>query len=284
VVDLKIMKKILILICVLFVKYSIAQVVYKNSEYGFGLGGANYYGDLNQTQVFNSALYSGSAFFKHNFNNYISLKAVASYAKIAGDDKFNVNSFEKLRNLNFQNDIFELSGQAEFNFLSYAPGDFDRRWTPYLALGLGVFRHNPYTYYRGEKYFLKPFGTEGQNLPAFADRKYNNVVPNLITGLGFKFWMKGAMTMGFEAGYRFTNTDYLDDVSTTYIGASNFPVPVPAPPYPFPNLQLQDRSTEISPIALGTAGRQRGISSTKDQYLFAQIVMSFRLSEYACPR
>jgi Domain of unknown function (DUF6089) len=274
------MKNIILLFLISITLCSEAQVVYKNTELGFGAGGANYYGDLNQSQGFASVQYSGSAFFKHNFNNYISLKAVASYGKIAANDKNNKNSFEKARNLNFQNDIFEISGQSEFNFLSYQPGDFDHRWTPYLTLGFGLLRHNPYTYYNNAKYFLQPLGTEGQNTTAFADRKYSNFVPNLITGLGFKFWMKGAMTMGFEAGYRFTNTDYLDDVSTTYVGASNFSVAT----YPYPSLQLQDRSTEISSTTLGVAGRQRGISSTKDQYLFAQITMSFRLSQYACPK
>jgi Domain of unknown function (DUF6089) len=276
--------KLLIIIILFTGNIANAQVVYKKSEYGFGIGGSNYYGDLNQTQSFNYARYSVSVLFKHNFNPYISLKLAANYGKIGGSDGFNKNSFEKLRNLSFENDLFELSFNSEFNFLSYEPGDFDRRWTPYINLGIGVFRHDAYTYLSGKKYYLKPLGTEGQNVAAYSDRKYNNFVPNLITGIGFKFWMKGAMTMGFEAGYRFTNTDYLDDVSTTYVGLANFPDPNPPLPYPFPAKQLQDRSPELGGDVLGQKGRQRGIASNKDQYLFAQIVMSIRLAAYACPR
>jgi hypothetical protein len=278
------MKKIaLLLFAFIAGQQAMAQVIYKNSEYGFAAGGANYYGDLNQIQGFNAASYSGGFFVKHNFNSYISLKLAATYANIAGNDKYNKNSFEKLRNLNFQNNIYELAFLSEFNFFNYDPGDFDNRWTPYVVLGIGGFRHDPFTIYNDKKYFLKPLGTEGQNTAAYASRKYNNYAANFISGMGFKFWMKGAMTMGFEAGYRFTTTDYLDDVSTTYVGADQFPEPDPPLPYPFPNVELQDRSTELSPVALGIKGRQRGISSTLDQYLFAHVFVSFRLSEYACP-
>ncbi len=262
-----------------------AQVVYKNTEYGFGLGGSNYYGDINQIQQFDYARYSGMAFFKYNFNPYISLKAMASYGKIGGNDKFNKTTFEKSRNLSFENDIFELGALAEFNFLHYEPGDFDARSTPYILLGFGVFKHDPYTTYAGKKYFLKPLGTEGQNLPAFSNRKYSRINADFITGLGYKFWMKGAMTMGFEASYRFTATDYLDDVSTTYIGTNLFPIPNPSDPYQSPSRQLQDRSVEGGFKALGNLpGRQRGISSNYDQFLFAHIFVSFRLAEYACPK
>jgi Domain of unknown function (DUF6089) len=277
------MKKVIILLLCI-ANMAEAQVVYKKSEYGFGLGGSNYYGDINQTQTFNYARYSAGIFVKHNFNPYISLKFSANYGKIGGDDKYNKNSFEKLRNLRFENDIFEMAFQSEFNFLYYEPGDFDNRWTPYINLGIGIFRHNPYTTLKDKKYFLQEIGTEGQNTVAYANRKYNNFAPNLITGVGFKFWMKGKMTMGFEGGYRFTNTDYLDDVSTTYVGADQFPDPNPPLPYPFPNRQLQDRSYELGSEILGTKGRQRGVSSTKDQYLFAQLVVSFRLAAYACPK
>jgi hypothetical protein len=274
-----------IIICLLFIaNITNAQVVYKNSEYGFAVGGTNYYGDINQTQGFDYARYGGGVFLKHNFNPYIGLKLAANYGKIGGADKYNKNSFERLRNLSFENDIYELSFQSEFNFLYYEPGDFDHRWTPYITLGIGEFYHNPYTYFNGAKYYLKPLGTEGQNYAKYAYRKYSNYNTTFISGMGFKFWMKGAMTMGLEAGYRFTNTDYLDDVSATYVGDNLFPAPDPPLPYPYPNIELQDRSGELGGAKLGVAGRQRGVSSTKDQYLFAHLFVSFRLAEYACPR
>lgn len=261
-----------------------AQTIYKETEYGFGFGGAQYYGDLNQRQNINYVRPVGSAFFKHNFNSYIALEVCGAYGRVGGTDKLNKTSFEKLRNLSFESQVSELSANAEFNFLSYSLGDFDHRFTPYINLGFGVMRYNPYTYLNEKKYFLKPLGTEGQNFEAYKDRRYSNYALALPVGLGFKFWMTRGITLGGEILYRFTNTDYLDDVSTSYIGAENFPIPEPAPPYPVPAAQLQDRSTELGIAPIGLAGRQRGISGNNDQFVTAQIILSYRLKEYRCPR
>jgi len=80
---------------------------------------------------------------------------------------------------------------------------------------------------------------------------------------------------------RFTNTDYLDDVSTTYVGADKFAV--------LPNGQpstaalLQDRSYELDPNnILGVEGRQRGFNKQKDQYIFANRDI-FYISSYRLP-
>jgi hypothetical protein len=45
---------------------------------------------------------------------------------------------------------------------------------------------------------------------------------------------------------------------------------------------LQDRSYETGPV-IGIKGRQRGNSQQKDNYVIAQIGVSFNLSSYRCP-
>jgi Domain of unknown function (DUF6089) len=276
--------RLFILFLLLYANALHAQPIYKETEYGFGLGMSQYYGDLNQNQRLNYIRPSGSAFFKHNFNSYVALEICGSMGRLGGNDKLNKNTFEKLRNLSFESQFSELTANAEFNFLSYSLGDFDRRFTPYLNLGIGVFRYNPYAYIDNKKYFLKPLGTEGQNFEQYKERVYSNYSLCLPVGLGTKFWLSRGITLGTEINYRFTNTDYIDDVSTTYIGINNFPTPNPAPPYPIPAAQLQDRSAEFGGEALGIEGRQRGGSGSKDQFLTAQITLSFRLKEYRCPR
>jgi len=80
------------------------------------------------------------------------------------------------------------------------------------------------------------------------------------------------MNIGFEIVYRFTTTDYIDDVSKTYAGPTAFP--------PLPDGQpslaalLQDRSYETG-TPIGIAGRQRGYSNQTDSYVFAQVMLSF---------
>ena len=85
--------------------------------------------------------------------------------------------------------------------------------------------------------------------------------------------------MFVEVGYRFTNTDYLDDVSTTYAPDAFQPLPNGQPS----SAQLlSDRSYETG-APIGIKGRQRGNSTQKDGYVIAQVGVSFNISSYKCP-
>lgn len=276
------MKNIFIIIFLLTGFSSEAQVYYRKSEYGFALGGSNYFGDLNQNYGFQNARYSGGVFLKYNFTNYIALKLAGNYAFVGYDDKYSTNSFQKIRNLNFKSNIYEAVIQAEFNFFQYDISDFDHRFTPYVTIGMGMFWYNPYTYYEDEKYYLRPLGTEGQNYEDYADRKYKSSAVCFPIGLGFKYWINHGMTFGFEIANRSTTTDYLDDVSNTYVGKDKFVDQVPSP-YPSPAAVLQDRSVEVSDTPIGVEGRQRGISTTRDKYMMMQFTLSFRFPTYKCP-
>ncbi len=99
--------------------------------------------------------------------------------------------------------------------------------------------------------------------------------------VGFKIAVRESINVYVEAGYRFTNTDYLDDVSTTYAGAENFP-PLPNG-QPSPAYLLQDRSYVTITPPIGIKGRQRGNSQQKDAYALLQIGVSFNLTAYRCP-
>lgn len=82
------------------------------------------------------------------------------------------------------------------------------------------------------------------------------------------------------SSYRFTNTDYLDDVSTTYAGAETFPaLPDGTPSIAF---LLQDRSYGYG-TQIGIKGRQRGNSLQKDAFITLQFGVSLNLSSYKCP-
>jgi hypothetical protein len=260
-----------------------AQNIYKKGEYGFGVGGATYFGDLNQGKTLASTRYAATAFLKHNYNPYISVKTGLTYGKLYGNDNLSKNAVNRLRNLNFTNDIWELNFQAEFNFLNYSLGDFDNRFSPYIALGLGAFNYNPYAFYKSNKYFLRPIGTEGQNFPQYAGRKYGSVALSVPIGLGIKYWVAKGVTASFEITNRFTSTDYIDDVSTTYIGAENFSSGTPPIPFDEPSFILQDRSIEKG-TPIGIKDRQRGVGSTNDQFITGIFSLSIRFQEYVCPR
>jgi hypothetical protein len=277
-----IMKKLFGLLLLLFPLVSDAQIFYRRSEFGMGLGSATYFGDLNTQLGIQNTLYSGSFFYKFNFTPYIAMKLGTTYTKLSGDDKLSANIYEQTRNLNFKSDLGEACVMFDFHFFKYKIHDYDHRITPYVTLGLGIFWHNPYTTYNEKRFNLRPLGTEGQGYPQYADRRYKKYAFSLPIGAGVKIWVKRGITMNLEVINRSTTTDYIDDVSTTYVGVDKFTDPVPTP-YPSVSSVLQDRSVEISDTRFGIPGKQRGVSTTKDQFLTAQIGFSFRLPTYKCP-
>ncbi|MCB0695859.1 MAG: hypothetical protein KDC07_00760, partial [Chitinophagaceae bacterium] len=153
------------------------------------------------------------------------------------------------------------------------------RWTPYLVGGAGIFYYNPYTHLNGKRYNLRDLGTEGQ-YSGYVDRSYSNTSFMFPVGAGFKYWIRPGVNFGFEIADRLTLTDYLDDVSKTYAGASSFKN---TPGLENAAYRLQDRSTEVGDVALGRAGKQRGNSASTDKYLMFTFKLSFQLRTYRCP-
>jgi hypothetical protein len=94
-----------------------------------------------------------------------------------------------------------------------------------------------------------------------------------------KYALSERMNVFGEISYRFTNTDYLDDVSTSY-------APDAFPPLPdgsaSPAFLLQDRSYETG-TTIGIKGRQRGNSLKKDSFVTLQFGLSFNIQSYHCP-
>jgi hypothetical protein len=258
------------------------ESVVMEGELGLSLGAAHYFGDINTRAKLNRPKIAVGAFFRKQFSNYVALRVSAHYAKLGYSDVYNKsNDFQRRRNLSFNSNIFELALQGDFNFYKFIPGDPDHRFTPYVTLGVGVFTYDPYAYLNDQKVFLRPLGTEGQGNTLYPDRKpYGTMALCVPFGVGVKYAVNERMNVGVEIAHRFTKTDYLDDVSTTYIGADKFPLL----PDGSPSVarQMQDRSYETGEI-IGLEGRQRGFSQQKDQYVIAELTVSWNLTSYRCP-
>jgi len=257
----------------------------QEGEFGISAGAAHYFGDLNTRAKFNRLKPTLGIFFRKQFGNYVGLRIAAHYARLGYSDIYNTdNDFERRRNLSYNSNIWELTLQGDFNFYKFVPGDPDRRFTPYVTLGAGVFSYDPYAYYQNQKVFLRPLGTEGQGYSQYPERKpYSTMAFCVPFGVGVKYNLTQNMNIGFEIVHRFTNTDYLDDVSSTYVDPSIFPK-LPDGSASIAEL-LQDRSYETGePIGFvnGTA-RQRGYPNQKDQYVMAELTISFNLTSYRCP-
>lgn len=246
-----------------------------DGEFGIALGAAHYFGDINTRGKINRPKIAFGAFFRKQFGDYVAGRLSATFAQVGYSDVYSKNEFQRLRNLSFNSNIFEVALQGDFNFFKFNPIDPNYRFTPYVTLGVGLFGFNPYTYLGNKKYYLQPLGTEGQGTTAYPDRKkYSLTALCFPLGVGIKYNITDQMNIGFEITHRFTTTDYLDDVSKTYAGAQVFKDPVAQ--------KLQDRSYEFG-TPIGEAGRQRGFSGQKDQYVTAMISLTFNLSSYSCP-
>jgi Domain of unknown function (DUF6089) len=262
----------------LFAQYSIRQ----EGEFGIGLGAGHYFGDLNTRARLNRAKLAGSIFFRKNFGNYIALRVGATFAQLGYSDIYNTqNTYMQSRNLSFNSKVWELSLQGDFNFFRFMPGEPEYNFTPYVTIGAGVFSYDPYAYLKGEKIFLRPLGTEGQGSSQYPDRsQYSSMAISIPFGAGIKYSLNERTNIGFEILHRFTNTDYLDDVSKTYVDLSIFP---PNPDGSDSNAKLlSDRSYEVGE-PIGIPGRQRGNSKQKDQFVTAMFTISFNLQSYRCP-
>jgi hypothetical protein len=269
-----------LIVCLPFALFAQNSIV-QEGEFGVGLGAAHYFGDLNTRAKLNRPKPAAGIFFRKNFGNYIAMRVSGNFAQLGYSDIYNThNEYMHRRNLSFNTNVWELGLQGDFNFYRFMPGDPDFRFTPYITLGLSVFNYDPYAYLNGQKYFLRPLGTEGQAIDSLHRKPYSSMAIALPFGVGVKYSINDRINLGFEVVYRFTNTDYLDDVSTTYVDPSLFPL------NPDGSLStaylLSDRSYETGD-RIGIKGRQRGNSQNKDNFVTAMFYISFNLQSYKCP-
>src|SRR6266487_654353 len=256
-------------------------------EFGAAIGLAHYFGDLNTRANINRPKFSGGIFFIKQLNSYIGIKIAGDYAFLGYSDVYSKNAVQKRRNLSFNTNLWEASLSGYFNFFKFMPGVAGYNYTPYVSLGVGVFTYDPYAYLQGQKYFLRPLGTEGQGDSLYPNRKpYSAMSLCFPLTVGLKYAINENLNVFGEIGYRFTNTDYLDDVSKTYAGPqvkSFQPVPQEDGSYALPPAYfLQDRSYETG-TPIGIKDRQRGNSLQKDAYVMLHFGVSINLSTYKCP-
>lgn len=286
------MKKLIAIIAVfLFLaRINTATAQWENivheGEIGVSVGAAHYFGDLNTKAKINRPKLAIGAFFRKQFGNYTALRVSAHFTQLGYSDIYNTDDdFQRRRNLSFNTNLFELALQGDFNFFKFVPGDPYHRWTPYVTLGAGIFSYDPYAFLNGQKVMLRPLGTEGQGDSAYPDRKpYSTMGFCFPLGVGIKYAINDRMNIGLEITHRFTSTDYIDDVSKTYIGIDKFPGVRQPDGTIAPSTAglLQDRSYETG-VPIGIAGRQRGYPKQKDQYIIAEITFSINLTSYRCP-
>jgi len=251
-----------------------AQQFRPNTEIGVLLGTSYYLGDLNTTH-FNSSSFAAGLVIRKNIDKRFSYKAELLYLNIAADDRENSTDTIAIdRGLHFRSAVYELSAQIEFNFLPYDPGNPLHTWTPFIYTGISLFHFNPQAENKeGEWVDLQPLGTEGQGTAAVGSKEYSLTQVAIPLGGGVKIAVNPSFNIILEYGIRKTFTDYLDDVSTDFVGSS----PATASnDYP---VEMSSQSELMSdPNGTHSRGVQRGDPTKDDWYSFAGITLSFKLN------
>jgi hypothetical protein len=244
-------------------------------EIGLQFGPSNYQGDLAADIAYNETHLSGGIFLKKNASQYFAHNFVLMGGQISGSDKN--FSYQKIRNLSFQTDVYEFSYQLEFNFFPFSFGLKHKNFTPYVFTGLSLFYFDPHTEYNGQSWKLNDYDTEGKiagNPKEDAYSLYQFAIP---IGGGLKYSLSEKFNIGLNVGFRSAFTDYLDDVSTTYYDKKillekNGEISV----------ALSDRSGETGIEPIGYMGKQRGRADQKDWYIFSGIIISYKIRDSVC--
>lgn len=275
------MKKLFFISFLLCVAVGFSQPVKKGAEIGLFLGGSYYIGDLNPVGHFNQFTKpAAGAIFRYNFNPRLAGRLNVLVGAMEGDDSFASSAAQQQRNLKFRSDLYELSGQLEFNFLDFEIGNDYRSFSPYIFVGVAGYKFNPTGPINDTWVDLQPLGTEGQGMPNGASkRKYKLTQFSIPFGVGTKISLSKRIGISIEWGIRKTFTDYLDDVSTRYYD----PAAIAA--------RRGTNAALLSDPSIGTdpnytnVGRQRGNPNTKDWYIFSGIALTVKLKEKGkkCP-
>lgn len=244
-------------------------------EVGIFGGISNYNGDMTPSAFpFQQSHPAVGLFIRKQVYKGVSIRLGASFGKVSGADSLASDSAFRMRNLDFQSNITDVHLMVEYNFFDYSRTGF----TPYVFAGISVFHFDPYTKdTAGLRVYLPPLSTEGEGLQAYPDRKpYNLTQISIPFGVGVKYALSPVINLGFEFRINKTFTDYLDDLSTTYVDQSNLlaergPTAVA---YAFRTDELPGQKSAAYPAD----GAGRGSANHKDWYYFTGIMLSFNLN------
>jgi hypothetical protein len=220
---------------------------------GISLSALNYYGDLapRPSRFSTDISFTRPAIglsFTHRFGPFYSITGSFMYGTLKGADSESANAddvsngvFRYNRNLSFRNRIKELSVVATFDLFQNQSTYISRvKWTPYAFAGLALFLHNPKAQVpktdlngnpfsnAGEWVSLQSLGTEGQYADLektdinYGIKKYHKLQVAIPFGIGVRYRLNQVMDISAEIGYRYTFTDYLDDVSKNYVDLGVF--------------------------------------------------------------
>jgi hypothetical protein len=230
------------------------------------MGISSYYGDLCATNdCYTKTKINTGIGATLRLNDYFFFNFNALYYRIEGSDAESNNLGRMRRNLSFRSDNLEFSVLGNFEFLNYNTFRYLTRKEFPLSLfsfvGLGITTNSPTALYQGSYVDLRPLQTEAVS--------YSPVAAVIPIGLGIGYRFNEFFSSSFSVGYRYSFTDYLDDVSTTYVGDAQFSNQIAK--------DLQYRGDEVPFGRYYGEGSKRGNPDSNDGYMIASLRVEYKI-------
>jgi len=175
------------------------------------LGPTQYFGDLYSLWKYYEGIqpdYNAALTGRYTFGTNLKARVDLTYYQISGEDtKADPRSGRIPRDLNFRARNYEAALLFEYYYKPVKVYNITREFiNPYIFAGVGVSTNDPYANYRGNWVPLRPLRTENEAYPG--------VIVVFPMGLGLKYKVNVYMDFFIEGNYRFTLTDYMDDISS----------------------------------------------------------------------
>ena len=291
-------KSNILIICLLFLTHWVQGQFFDRDRWDdqrhqltISLGASNFLGELGGKDAIGTDDFQDlelsetglAASIGHKYTLYkkLYLRSEFTWGQLQGNDNLTEEPFRQNRNLNFRSNIFELAVMAELELpIKKRKGHiYDikgvKGWryqgsSFHIFGGIGGFYFNPKTQLDGQWIELRPLRTEGQGIPGGPD-EYNRLSMCIPLGVSYSMRISNQISIGLEAAYRYTFTDYIDDVSTDYFDPNDIALYV--------GQEQGEVASYLSNPSLGPAqgglsnrvtapGQQRGDPTDDDGYMF----------------
>lgn len=284
-------------------------------EWVTGLGATQFLGDVGgRNQIGSdwffdldaaSTRYVANVGFRYKISQYVSAKTGFSFGEVYGDDQYTEEAFRNNRNIHFRSPIVEWATQIEVSWMRESTGSRYKirrvrgrgrkgsRVYVYGFAGVALLYMNPMARVTdangvrsGKWHSLRKYNTEGQGFVPSREQ-YSNWQFTIPFGVGMKYAIDKKSSIGLEYGLRKTFTDYMDDVSLTYVytdeGARRDPGAAQAisRALDYDDVARSLADPSLAPVPEGIdsypgacsacPGQQRGDPTDLDSYMFMMI-------------
>lgn len=253
-------------------------------------------------KYFSKPTFMGGLFARYSAHPSFAFRIGINYGTLYATDTWNKQKAEQaesieddayqryLRNLSIRANVWEgsfLFEIAPFRFNPESMGAM-RRFQPLILLGVGAMHFNPQAEYidsaSGRNYGyidLYDLHVEGDGVnkkiyPGAPDKYslWQIVVP---MGVGVRWDIGRRLSLGVEWLYRYTFTDYLDNVSGKYVDKSLYATTLPADKAYVAN-QMQDKTWMINHnLPRHGSDEYRGNPNNKDSYSTFGLTFIFKV-------